>query len=264
MLLSAEEKSRPPYSACTGAPVEMVTSGGEVGFVGRIIDESLALRDRVRWYTSMLGKHSSLETLVMMLRDKGVDNYAVAEFVQGHKTRRWAVGWSFGPMRPSQSTARGLRAAVWKKILPPTVELNVLTVSLSLGGGVDAGIVGRLGDRLLEAVSSLELAHWTWDRERLCGVGRARENVWGRAWRRRKLRQQGTEIGAGQPKLDEGTVGSANTDHDDGEDECAFGFEVSITVKRSDVLVSCRWVEGHNSSMFESFVGFLKTRLGGN
>ena len=80
----------------------MVTPGGEVAFVSRMIDESVILKRRVQWYTSMLGKLSSISVVVERLKSVGVGNWAVTEFVQGQKTRRWAVGWSWGAMRPRQ------------------------------------------------------------------------------------------------------------------------------------------------------------------
>lgn len=86
---------------CTGAAVEMVTSGGEVAFVKQMIDESLQLRDRIQWYTSMLGKLSSINVLVETLTKHGVTNFAVTEFEQGSKTKRWAVAWSWGDRRPA-------------------------------------------------------------------------------------------------------------------------------------------------------------------
>lgn len=46
-----------------GDSVEMETAGGECGFVGRLVLESLDLGDTVTWYTSMLGKKSSVTTL---------------------------------------------------------------------------------------------------------------------------------------------------------------------------------------------------------
>jgi len=95
----------------------MVTSGGEVAFVTRMIEESILLQDRVQWYTSMLGKFSSLGTVVKTLREKGIDNYAVTEFVQGSKTRRWGVAWSFQDLRPKMELARGV-SSLPKALLP--------------------------------------------------------------------------------------------------------------------------------------------------
>ncbi|KAK4163375.1 hypothetical protein QBC43DRAFT_345276 [Cladorrhinum sp. PSN259] len=130
MLSSAAKKSRPPHSACTGAPVEMVCEGGEVAHVGRLLEESLVLRERgARWYTSMLGKVTSLEVLVGKLKENGINNYAVTEFIQGNKTKRWAIGWTFGTMRPADHVARGMSAGgVWRKLLPPVLRLELATL----------------------------------------------------------------------------------------------------------------------------------------
>jgi 23S rRNA (adenine1618-N6)-methyltransferase len=79
----------------------MVTEGGENAFVHRMIEESLHLRERVVWYTSMLGKLSSVSVIVEKLMEHGNNNYGVTEFVQGSKTKRWAVAWSWTDLRPS-------------------------------------------------------------------------------------------------------------------------------------------------------------------
>ena len=80
----------------------MVSPGGEVAFVSRMIEESKVLGERCQWYTSMLGKFNSVGEIVERLKSAGVGNWAVTEFVQGGLTRRWAVGWSYGSSRPRQ------------------------------------------------------------------------------------------------------------------------------------------------------------------
>ncbi|ROW00458.1 hypothetical protein VPNG_07921 [Cytospora leucostoma] len=244
MLQSAAKKSRPPLTACTGAPVEMVCEGGEVAFVTRILEESLRLREKVQWYTSMFGMVSSLEVMVERLRERGIDNYAVTEFVQGKKTRRWAVAWSFGPMRPSQEVARGLTATPWRKILPPPVRVVMSTFPVSEGVGTNI-------DALLSLIDPLELLSWEWDKERLRGVGRARENVWSRAWRRKRKREEALEQAEGIPVPKEISEG----------ERCVFGFSVSIVVQKTGSVLDCCWKEGHDEAIFTSFCGFVKTRL---
>lgn len=246
MLHSAAKKARPPHSACTGAPVEMVCAGGEMAFASRILDESLRLRDRVRWYTVMFGLAASLETMVERLREKGIDNYAVAELVQGTKTRRWTVGWSLCALRPRQDICRGMKATPWRRVLPPVVETELLTFPVDVDNGQS---VGERADALGELLAGLELISWEWDREMLRGVGRARENVWSRAWRRKRKREEA-----------EGDQPGMKTRSSDSE-VCVFGFSVSITVKKTGAVLACRWREGHDESIYTSFCGFLKTRL---
>lgn len=244
MLSLAKKKARPPLSACTGAPVEMVCEGGEVAHVGRLLQESLVLRERVRWYTSMLGKLTSVDVLVEQLHANGIDNYAVTEFVQGNKTRRWAVGWSFGAMRPADHVARGMKASIWKKFLPPPLTTELLELPANMS--VDPVIT-----RIREVVGSLELISWTWEVEAAKGVGRVRENVWSRAWRRKRLRERAGEKVPG----DSGPAGATSGEH------CRLGFAITVVVGKSRASVTLHWREGHDPLIFESFGGFLQGKL---
>jgi 23S rRNA (adenine1618-N6)-methyltransferase len=242
---SAKKKARPPNSACTGAPVEMVVDGGEVAFVNCLLDESLVFRDRVQWYTSMFGKLPSVHDFISKLRQNGIDNYAVTEFVQGKKTKRWAVGWSFGDMRPSDKAARGVKAATWKSLLPPTTWAEICTFSTDRG-------VAPIIRRITEVMSSLELMSWVWEMEELQGIGRARENVWGRAWRRKLKREE-------QLRVDHQTTSSSTGE--DVEGRCKLGFMLSIRISRTEATVGLRWLEGHESALFDSLAGYIKTQL---
>ena len=86
----------------------MVIPGGEIAFVSRMIDESKVLKDKCQWYTSMLGKYSSIELVVENLKASGIENWAVKDLVQGNKTKRWAVGWSWGGRRPSEVDSKAV------------------------------------------------------------------------------------------------------------------------------------------------------------
>jgi len=242
MTASAKKKSRPPNSACTGAPVEMVCQGGEVAFVKRILDASLVLREEIQWYTSMVGKLSSLETLVDMLHAEGIGNYAVTEFIQGNKTRRWAIAWSFRPMRPAQRIARGMEALAWKRIFPAPTEVVVCEAG--------AGKAGEVVKKVKDGMAKLELISWEWDPGQTEGKGRAWRNVWSRAWRREKKRQRKS-----------GPDTRASSEKGYGEEVCVFGFVVSVHVGMEGAKVHCRWSEGYDEAIFQSFCGYLKTML---
>ncbi|KXN86743.1 Putative methyltransferase-like protein C27D7.08c [Leucoagaricus sp. SymC.cos] len=98
---SAEVKEFPPNAAsnfsyvCTGADTEMIyPPGGEAAFIGQMVDESERHGTKCRWYTTMVGKMSTMSEIIFMLRKRSIRTYALTEFVQG-QTRRWGIAWSF-------------------------------------------------------------------------------------------------------------------------------------------------------------------------
>jgi hypothetical protein len=125
---SAAAKLLPPQSACTGTDGEMITPGGEVAFVTRQIEESLILRERVIWYTSMLGKLSSVSMLLQTLKEKQIDNIAVTKFQQG-QTGRWAIAWSLSPHRLPDWVGRSMSetgTGGWSTLVPSTAIFRTL------------------------------------------------------------------------------------------------------------------------------------------
>ncbi|MCJ1309514.1 hypothetical protein MMC25_003174 [Agyrium rufum] len=266
LLSSAAAKSRPPHSACTGAAVEMVTLGGEVAFVTRMIEESCILREQVQWYTSMLGKLGSISALIETLKGKRCGNWAVTEFVQGERTRRWGLAWSWRDMRPPVHIARHL-PSLPKHLLPFPAEFTIDLASKS----IDAVAMG-----LNEILSDLDL-HWRYRKPISTGIGFAKENVWSRSARRAKAKRMQMSASRDSPDLEArtqglGLHGAGNTAEKGEEDsgdhsEPALGFKVEIRREggmmdeMEDVRLSVRWLKGRDSVLFESFCGMLKRQL---
>ncbi|KAI9833918.1 MAG: hypothetical protein M1819_003427 [Sarea resinae] len=267
LVSSAKEKKRPPLSACTGAEVEMVTPGGEVAFVGRMISESFTLRSRIGWYSSMLGKLSSVSAIIDKLKEVGVTNWAVTEFVQGSKTKRWAVGWSWGDSRPSmkkgmlklsmiQNVARGVSGSIPKHYLPFPSEF---IFSLPAPTTMD-----DIAQRLIRTLRPLSLLHWRWNQARMTGIGFAEDNVWSRASRRKAAAATAGGPSSSRPR----TTGSENTtDEEMDVEDAKLGFGISIRnqglreERETEVLV--RWFKGDDIVLFESFCGMLKRKVVG-
>jgi len=63
-------------------PEEMVCPGGEFAFVSQMVQDSLKLRGRVHWYTSMVGKKATLKQLRRMLHASKVTALRTTELVQ--------------------------------------------------------------------------------------------------------------------------------------------------------------------------------------
>lgn len=107
-----------PWSATEARPREVSTQGGEVDFVRRIVQESVAHRDRIRWvvyhewgmcwqpiyppihpfriFTTMIGRRASWRPVSRMLDDLDgqVKQRQLYSLSQG-RTQRWVVAWTF-------------------------------------------------------------------------------------------------------------------------------------------------------------------------
>ena len=70
--------------------------GGEAGFVMDMIRDSFYYGKAITWYSSMVGKKSTLLTIEKEIKKLGFGkaNLRTTEFVQG-KTRRWGIAWTF-------------------------------------------------------------------------------------------------------------------------------------------------------------------------
>ncbi|XP_040165384.1 U6 small nuclear RNA (adenine-(43)-N(6))-methyltransferase [Anopheles arabiensis] len=104
-------KRREPSNASTGSLEELCTEGGEVKFIGQIIEESLLLKDRIAVYTTMIGHKKSYEEVLRILKHASIHNVTASRFCQGNTTR-WAVAWSFDDtvllsLVPNSHTANG-------------------------------------------------------------------------------------------------------------------------------------------------------------
>ena len=83
-----------------GTETEMRTSGGEVEFVRRMIEESEVFTRQVDIFTVLLGHKSSLSPLKQQLhKSRKVSSFVSTEFCQG-KTMRWGLAWTFCPDLP--------------------------------------------------------------------------------------------------------------------------------------------------------------------
>ena len=242
MLASYGAKAAAPSAICTGAENEMICPDGDVGFVSRIIDESLQLKERVRWYTAMLGRLGSLQAVIEKLKKEGITNWAVTCLQAGRKTKRWAVAWSFQDYRPRNDVAR--HGDLVKAVLPH-VTANTIEVPL-----LDQG---RAGKRVDETVRGLNVK-WEWRALHSAGVMGCRENVWSRS-ARRKMRFGGGDEGEG--KKDEGMGNGEGEETSEEEDEVALAVKVTCEDKKVEV----RWLRGMDHVLFESFCGMLKRAL---
>lgn len=85
---------RQPALNFGGRAIELWCPGGEVAFVGRMIEESAGLRDRVRWFSSLLAKSEHRAALHRRLQQAGAQDVREVPMAQGSKQSRF-IAWTF-------------------------------------------------------------------------------------------------------------------------------------------------------------------------
>ncbi|KIK82447.1 hypothetical protein PAXRUDRAFT_832200 [Paxillus rubicundulus Ve08.2h10] len=242
---SAEAKQCGPNAVCTGGENEMITLGGEVSFVSQIFTESLHHRMQCRWYTSMLGKMSSLPKIVDLLREHKIDNYAITEFVQG-QTRRWAIAWSFGTHRLPDSMNRIANPAL-QGIMPSRTTLyqqiaNIQSLEL---------LYNTLRQVLADIKNASVKPELTGSDTGIPSIlVQAMEVTWSRSARRKKATQPPLQTMSHQYLILQCRVNCAGGPPPGSEKQRAGGLYLEY-----------QWVDGSDRGVFESFVSHVNRKV---
>ncbi|KAI0799986.1 S-adenosyl-L-methionine dependent methyltransferase [Fomes fomentarius] len=236
VIQSAEAKEFEPNAVCTGADVEMITPGGEAAFVGRMVLESVSLQNKCRWYTSMLGKLSSLTHVVQILRENAITNYGVTELVQG-QTRRWVIAWSFGDRRLPDRIGR-LPHHGLQSLMPPR---NTLQQPLPRVTSVEE--VLPILSSVLASISGVSVVERSGTPADV--VASATGNTWSRAARRKKQEAMQVE---GMHPAETALV-------------CRIRCERDGAQSGSRVLLTFVWVAGKDRGLFESFASHVERKM---
>lgn len=95
----SREKPKSPREHPAGSEFEIQTLGGEVGFVARMMDESVEFQEQIAIFTCMIGHKANLDVLrkkLYELRSQHALKFIFTEFCQGTRLR-WGVAWTFNP-----------------------------------------------------------------------------------------------------------------------------------------------------------------------
>ncbi|KAF5366840.1 hypothetical protein D9758_006506 [Tetrapyrgos nigripes] len=269
---SAKGKMTGPNAVCTGAEVEMITPGGESEFVMRMMEESRRVGTRCRWFTSMLGKLSSIEQVVDLLKVLKIHNYAITEFVQG-QTRRWAVAWSFIDVRLPDSIARiSYPNQIIQRCLPAR---NTFQQTVPVSGCTDTNLATEaLRKILMEILRAVYKAEFWEVKDGAHGIQKAEEthkesyfvlrveeDTWSRS-ARRKLQQQQLEKGA-----QETDTSASNSDRNGRMEKsgavCTIHVGLCDENNGSDAFVEFNWRRGREEdrTLFQSLCSHLSRKI---
>lgn len=73
---------------------ELWCNGGEIGFIERMMAESIDYKTQVEWFTSLVSKKDSLQALNKKLKEIGVKDSTTVNMGQGSKVSRF-IAWRF-------------------------------------------------------------------------------------------------------------------------------------------------------------------------
>jgi len=102
-------RERTPQLNFGGQGAELWCSGGEEGFVGRMIRESAEIPSRILWFSTLVSKSSALPGLYGALKKVGARDVRTLEMSQGQKKSR-VLAWTFLD-EPQQAQWRAQRWA---------------------------------------------------------------------------------------------------------------------------------------------------------
>ncbi|ODO11849.1 hypothetical protein I350_00633 [Cryptococcus amylolentus CBS 6273] len=246
-------KEEGAHAAPTAADNELITRGGEVAFISSMIRESTIIDKRCQWFTSLVGKYSSLEPLIALFKELKIDNYFV-KISQQAKTARWIIGWSHTTTRLPDSITRPSEVipnTSFTQILPPS---NMYMLHAQPGISIDA-----LRTTLLETLASIELEPVQSEPSTATGsqsdgddviVLAPKANTWSRAARREAARIAASGEKPAVPSESSQSVFRTKIRLVKGSDE---GSQLEID-----------WTdgEGKDRETWESFCKFLLSKMG--
>ncbi len=79
-----------------GQNAELWCPGGEIGFIARMIGQSMDFAGQCLWFTCLVSRKDSLVPLARLLKKAKVADFRVVEMAQGQKTSRF-IAWTYYP-----------------------------------------------------------------------------------------------------------------------------------------------------------------------
>ncbi|KAK6625390.1 hypothetical protein RUM43_005687 [Polyplax serrata] len=245
-------------TAASDIKTEISTEGGEVLFITKLIEESLKLGDKVKIYTTLVGKKCDFLYLKKELLKVKPKSTAFSQFCQG-RTIRWALAWSFLDIPLKSVEGGGLKKNERKKPNP------VLTFILppSKCGSFDSVL-----EQLKDTLENLEISFKEEKSDCTALSFKAYKNTWSHTRRKKRLQARQKETGkeieekCDAEKLDdhEGPLSKRmklNSDSVSSLDSCPI-VEGFILLKQHDTsyALEMTWLSGNKECLHQIFQYF--------
>jgi methyltransferase len=244
-----------PHTRNTGNEVDTVTEGGEIEFIKRIVEDSLRLKTKIKWYTSLIGKKSSLKVITSLLKAKKIPVIASTEMVQG-RTHRWGIAWSFDVTLDSFKTTE-------KRSQPYNIDLRAFDDDEE-----------KANEWLVGLLNTLQIEYKRIDEE-MCWYCKTSNNTWSKQRKRKRLIERIEKAREEGKKTDEMMEELRSMDT-----ECLIEFKCWIEreelsrekkmkmstseISNDDGLLCCKfeWIDGTSSKdELHQIIQYIRNQL---
>ncbi len=93
-LTKSKYKLKNPPLNFGGQKNELWCDGGEIGFISKIIQESVEFKENCFWFTTLVSKEKNLEEIYKLLKKEKIQEIRTINMKQGNKISR-IIAWSF-------------------------------------------------------------------------------------------------------------------------------------------------------------------------
>ncbi|XP_033119340.1 RNA N6-adenosine-methyltransferase mettl16-like [Anneissia japonica] len=264
-IMSRTMERAEPKSVCTASEIECIADGGEVEFVKRMIQDSLKLRQKILWFTSMVGKKTSLPLLKQELHKHKISHFTTTEFCQG-RTMRWGIAWTFHEEVDILPPAKRFKPSKEKPPLtipvPPKYIEKVLSTHPKAKGQLN--MVKFLTKEIKKCLRNLEITFIK--SQNAAALTRyeltATKNTWSKQRQKRRQQQRlkndkNTEIAEHSDQKADTTI---NDTSNNDEDKMEFLFKCFLGIKMVDgnFVMEINWIEGKSRELMHQLGQFFR------
>ncbi|KAL0272410.1 UNVERIFIED_CONTAM: hypothetical protein PYX00_005388 [Menopon gallinae] len=228
---------------------DVVTSGGEVSFIKKLIAESEELKDKVKIFTTLVGKKADFLIIKKEITNIKPVAFTSTEFCQGNTTR-WGIAWSFMDLKLDNPASDDTEKS--KKQKTKLLQYVISTEEYSLAEANE-----KLKKMLLDLKVSFVQEEIS---SQKVFTLKAYENTWSHQRRKNRLKKQEQANKADKEDGEEEEVTSSkkpkleNKDTEDVSNKPVL-VECLLTLKQEDdmILLEMSWLSGNKESVHQIF-----------